>query len=182
MNNILRLLVILLLILTSIDLSAQGEIKKKRTLSDKVFFGAGLGMQFGTITAIETSPTVGYIPLENLYVGVKGTYEYYKDNRVSSENASTSIYGGSIFVTYAFFQNFLAYGEYEILSLESKYFDPNYLYGDDDRFLLKSPLIGGGYIQSLGGRSKVMLLLLWNLDETYGSYYNNPILRISFIF
>lgn len=170
-----------LLVLANI-MYAQGEIKKKRSLSDKVFFGAGLGMQFGTITAIEVSPTIGYIPVDKLYLGLRGTYEYYKNNQAVYDNNSTSIYGGSLFATYAFYQNFLLYGEYEMLSLESAYFDPFYVQGDKERFLLKTPLIGAGYMQPLGGRSKVMLLLLWNLDETYGLYYDNPIMRISFIF
>jgi hypothetical protein len=169
----------IIIILVSMLVNAQGDIKKKRVLSDKVFFGAGLGLQFGNVTAVEVSPMVGYIPIDNMYVGLKGTYEYYKDN--ISENA-TSIYGGSIFCSYAIYESVLAYAEYEALSLQSLYFDPYRVHGTSDRFWLHSPLIGGGYMQSLGGRSKAMLLLLWNLNETYGSYYSNPIVRISFLF
>lgn len=178
----LRYIVVGFFVFFSYMAYGQGEIKKKRSISDKVFFGAGMGMQFGTITAIEFSPTVGYIPLDNLYLGVRGTYEYYKNNAAAYDNASTEIYGGSLFATYAVYKNILAYGEYEILSLESAYFDPTYQPGSSERFLLKTPLIGGGFMQSLGGRSKIMLLLLFNLDETYGLYYDNPTLRVSFLF
>jgi hypothetical protein len=159
--------------------NAQGPIEKKRHLSDKVFFGAGVGLQFGSATAIELTPMVGYIPVTNLYVGVKGKYEYYKNN---SYNFTTDIYGGSVFTTYAVFQAGLLYVEYEALSLETEYFDPLHYYGSYDRYWQHTPLVGVGYLQSLGDRSKIMLLLLWNLNDTYNSYYSNPMLRISFLF
>lgn len=178
----LKIILFGILLVASTILNAQGAIEKKRTLSDKVFFGTGLGMQFGTITAIEVSPTVGYIPVNNLYLGFTGTYEYFKSNSSALGNFSTSIYGGSFFATYAFYMDFLIYGEYSMLNLESAYFKPTHIAGDKDRFWLSTPLIGAGYMQSLGGRSKLMFLLLWNLDETYGLYYDNPELRISFLF
>ena len=166
-------------VVISLLTNAQGDIKKKRHLSDKIFFGLNLGMQFGYVTAIDISPMVGYKPVDNLYLGLKGKYEYYKHSEYST---GTSIYGGSLFASYAFFESIIVYGEYEALSMESAYFDPYQMHGSGDRFWLQSPLIGGGYLQSVGGRSKVMLLLLWNLNETYSTYYSNPIVRVSFIF
>lgn len=171
--------IVFLLFCISLSSWGQGAIKKEHKLSDKLFFGAGLGLQFGSITAIEITPMVGYKPIENLYLGTKGKYEYYKNNNY---NTGTSVYGGSVFGTYAFFETVLAYAEYEALSLESAYFDPQHIYGSGERYWMTSPLVGGGYLQSLGGRSKVMILLLWNLNETFGTYYSSPIVRISFMF
>jgi hypothetical protein len=174
-----RLVILFFSIIVTSALFGQGAIEKKRKLNEKIFFGASLGFQFGDITAIEIAPTVGYIPVTNLYVGVKGEYAYYKDN---TYNMSTDIYGGSIFCMYDFYKSFLAYGEYELLSLETAYFDPSNYNGTNDRYWEHTPLIGGGYLQSLGGRSKIMLLVLWNLNESYKSYYANPVVKISFLF
>jgi len=173
-----KLILIIILILPAANIFAQGAIKKKHELSDKVFFGGGLGMQFGTTTAISISPIVGYKPIENLYFGLKGKYEYYKYSRY---NIGTDIYGGSIFGMYLFYESIAIYGEYEMLSLESEYYNL-YQPVNNKRFWLKTPLIGGGYIQSLGDRAKIMLLVLWNLNDNYSYYYSNPIIRLSFLF
>ncbi len=178
-QRIVKYLVLVLFVLFNYAAIGQGGIQKKRQLSDKIFFGGGLGMQFGSVTAINISPIVGYTPVDNLYFGLKGKYEYYK---YSNYNTGTSIYGGSLFGMYSFFEAVAVYAEYEVLSLESLYFDPLQMQGHGDRFWLQSPLVGGGYIQSLGGRSKLMLMILWNLNETYGTYYSNPIIRVSFLF
>ncbi len=172
------LIFISLLICSQVSLG-QGAIKKTRSLSDKVFFGGGMGLQFGTLTAIEFSPMVGYTPVNNLYLGLKGKYEFLKNSNL---DASTTIYGGSFFAMYAFYQSVVAYGEFEALNLESVYFDPLQIHGSRDRYWAKTPLIGGGFIQPVGERSKILLLLLWNIDESYGSYYSNPIVRVSFLF
>jgi len=174
-----KYIILFFILLFNFTSNGQGAIEKKRKLNEKIFFGASLGFQFGDITAIEIAPTVGYIPITNLYVGLKGEYAYYNNNIY---NYSTDIYGGSIFCMYDFYKSFLAYGEYELLSLETAYFDPSNYNGTNDRYLEHTPLIGGGYLQSLGGRSKIMLLVLWNLNESYKSYYANPVIKISFLF
>jgi hypothetical protein len=171
--------IVFLMLCTGLSSMGQGAIQKKRRLNDKLFFGTGLGLQFGSNTAIEMTPMLGYQPVDNLYFGLKGKYEYYKNNNY---NTATSVYGGSVFGTYAFFGAVLAYAEYEALSLESAYFDPLQVYGSGNRYWMNTPLVGGGYLQSFGGRSKVMILLLWNLNKTYDTYYSNPIVRLSFMF
>ena len=148
-------------------------------MSDKVFFGGGLGLQFGTVTAIEVLPMVGYKPVDDLYLGLKGKYEYFKHSAYAT---GTSIYGGSVFGMYSVFNALVAYAEYEILSLETSYFDYYQANTSSDRFLLHTPLLGGGIMQPIGGRSKIMILILWNLDDTYSTYYSNPIIRLSFLF
>lgn len=174
-----KYLLIFFIAFSNIIANGQGAIEKKRHISDKVFFGLGLGLQFGTATAIDFSPMGGYKPIDNLYLGLKGKYEYYKDNNY---DLTTSIYGGSLFGTYAFFESALVYAEYEVLNLETAYFDPLQVYSTDERYWQHTPLIGVGYLQSVGDRSKIMLLLLWNLNESYNTYYSNPILRVSFLF
>ena len=166
-------------ILTS-SLFAQGTIGKRRTLSDKVFFGGNLGLQFGTVTSIDVSPIGGYRPIDDLYLGLGLSYKYYKDN--SYLDLSTQIYGGSIFARYVFFTNFFVHTEFEELNLEQQYFDALNKYPDQNRFWIGSFLVGGGYIQPLGERTAATITILFNLNESANSPYQNPIVRIGFNF
>ncbi len=171
-------LFVLLVFLPNIVFS-QGAIEKQSRLSDKVFFGGGLGLQFGSITAVDISPMIGYKPYTNWFIGIKGNYQYYNNN---TYHQSTQIYGGSLFTTYILFENVALYAEYEALSLESVYFDPSQLQSKNQRFWVHTPLVGGGFAQSLGQRSKLLILILWNLNETYYSPYSNPIIRLTYFY
>ena len=80
--------------------------------------------------------------------------------------------------------NFGLFGhaEYEILSLESRYFEIGAPPDAVGRFNLHSVLIGGGIYQPIGRRAGFLIMVLWNLNETASSPYSNPIFRIGFNF
>ena len=88
----------------------------------------------------------------------------------------SSIYGGSIFARYYVFKNFFAQAEYEVLNVGKE----NFGYPKGHRMNIESYLIGAGYRQNMGGRLYANILLLYNLNESMYSIYNNPILRVSF--
>ncbi len=165
------------LLLLSTQLRAQGGFEKQRTLSDKISFGGGIGLQFGTYTGIEISPMVAYKPIDQWMMGLKGTYQYYG----SQQYGGTSLYGGSIWTMYHILKPIGLYGEFEALNLETKYYDPNYQHTTNDRFWVPLPQLGVAYIQPTGNRSKLMIMLLWCFNESYYSPYSNPIFRISFM-
>lgn len=174
-----------------------------KTWKDKLFFGGSLGAQFGSLTIVELNPVVGYRFTPRLAVGIGGRYSYYNDRRslyftntdsvISSSRFNTHIYGGSVFTRYTLIkdlQNVLplkiyggiyAHAEYELLSLESRYFDLACDFSGK-RFLLHSVLVGGGYHQKIGRKSYIYLELLWNLTETINTPYENPVFRIGFTF
>lgn len=158
---------------------AQGPIKKHKQLNEKIFFGGGLGLQFGTIAAVEVNPMVGYIPVDNLYLGVKGTYQYYKDTRF--DMAGTQIIGGSVFGMYNFVERVALYAEYEAIGLETNYFTSLQSQTDKSRYWIKSPLAGVGFVQPVGPRSKMVIMLLWSFNQTAYSPYQNPIVRLMFM-
>ncbi len=165
-----------LVIICSYNVNGQGAIEKQSNISDKVFFGGGIGLQFGTYTGIEISPMIGYKPVDQLYLALKGTYQFYKDSRL---DYSTDIYGGSLLAMYIFFERIILHAEYEALSMDKSFYYP---YLDEGRVWVGSPLLGIGIRQTLGQRSAVMLSLLWNLNENYYSPYSNPIIRVNFMF
>ena len=168
------------------------EESESATLLDRIFFGGNFGLQFGTITIIELSPIVGYHVTPKLSSGIGLRYEYFKDSR-SFYGGSTNIYGTSVFSRYMLFggqgesvnlgilHSLYAQVEYEMLSLEKQYFGfwpPE----EEGRYLAHSVLVGGGLFQPTGTKGGFLFSVLWNLNETSRSPYNNPIIRVGFIF
>ncbi len=188
----LGILIVLLLVLSGSLLKAQWE--EKPPLRERIFFGGNFGLQFGTVTNIEISPLAGIYLTPRLAVGPGIRYEYFKSNYPGYVPYETHIYGGTVFARYMAIKdlseaiglglNFGLFGhtEYEILSLESKYFEIGAPPDADGRFNLHSVLIGGGIFQPIGRRGGFLIMVLWNLNETASSPYSNPVFRIGFNF
>lgn len=170
----LKLVVVFFLVLSSTVLFGQGE-ENKGNFKDKIFVGGNFGAQFGDITSIEISPLVGYRITEKFSSGIGGTYIYYKVKaRQGIPSYSTNIYGGRIFSQYRVIENALAYTEIEVLNLEVQ--DP--ISYELSRKNVPSWLVGGAYIQPIGGRASLNLYMLWDVIEDENSPYQNPIIRI----
>lgn len=188
----LGIVMVLLLVLSFSLLQAQWE--EKPPLRDRIFFGGNFGLQFGTVTNIEISPLAGIYLTPRLAVGPGIKYEYFKSDYPGFVPYETHIYGGTAFARYMAIKdlseaiglglNFGIFGhvEYEILSLESKYFEIGAPPDAEGRFFLNSILIGGGVFQPIGRRGGFLFMVLWNLNETASSPYSNPIFRIGFNF
>lgn len=144
---------------------------------DRVVMGGSFGAQFGNITLVDLSPTIGYRFTDNLIAGFGVRYIYYEE-RIFSNTFKTNVYGGNIFSQYSFLENLLAHVEVEALNLE----DISVFTRETRRIWINSVFVGGGYQAPIGGNSFVNLLLLFNLTETENSPYSNPILRINFGF
>ena len=146
--------------------------KKKRFQLDpeRMVLGGGFGAQFGSVTAVEISPTFGYLLTENLLAGVGARYMYFEE-KILTYTFSTNIYGGSVFTQYFFLEDYLAHVEYEVLNLED-FSEP------ESRININSFFIGGGYRSMLGESSFATILLLYNLNDDINSPYTNPIIRI----
>lgn len=155
--------------------SEEKSAKKKKAFDlDRVIVGGGFGLQFGTVTLVEVSPTIGYLITDNLLAGIGGRYIYYEENYLGS-SYQTNIYGGNAFTQYFFTENLLGHVEYEMLNLESGFAEAN-------RINISSLFVGGGYRSSLGGNSFASILVLYNLNDDINSPYTNPVIRIGFGF
>ena len=148
--------------------------QSKKSFGQRLVFGGGLGAQFGDVTIIEVAPTIGYKVTDNLIAGLGGKYIYLNDKFF---NYKTNIYGGSVFTQYYFLQNFVAHSEVEVLNLEV--FD-QILDKKAERRNVTSVLVGGGVRFSTGTNSAIIMMILWNLNETIYSPYANPIFRFGF--
>lgn len=135
---------------------------------DKVFVGGGLGAQFGTYTAVEVSPVIGYQINERLQAGLSFTYRYYEDKKL---RFSTNTYGGGVFTRVFILENVFAHAEYEALNGEWK--------PDKDRYFINSLFIGGGYMQRIGNNF-AGLMILYNINDSAYNPYINPVIRATF--
>jgi len=136
---------------------------------DKVYMGGSLGLQFGSVTMVDISPTLGYRINENLSAGLGLTYVYYE---VSSLNYSTNVYGGGPFARYVFAKNLFAHVEYQILNAEYYSFYP------PERQDVHYFWVGGGFRRELGRNAYLVLMGLYDINESDLSIYpTNPIIR-----
>ncbi len=166
---------------------AQREDSDTPSIRERMFYGGGLGLQFGTVTDIEVSPLVGIWLRPRWAVAAGPEYTYYKDPA-----NSTSIYGVTTYIQFVFIKDFnsvipigLHYGFYlhaenDLLNLESAYWkDTPYT---SQRFFTDIPLAGIGISQPVGRKSSINLTVLWPLSESEYVVYSNPELKLSFIF
>ncbi|NJO90278.1 MAG: hypothetical protein HC831_16030, partial [Chloroflexia bacterium] len=168
----------LVLIITQINAQYYEQPKEKPSFRDKIFFGGGLGLQFGSVTAIDVSPIVGYKITERFHAGLGFSYSYFKYNDYTP-SIDFSAYSGSIFTRFFLTESLFAQAEVEALNTEVfTSFNPV----DSYRKWIDSYLVGGGYFQRIGQRSGVYIMILWNLNETEFTPYSNPIMRIGFSF
>ena len=151
---------------------------------DKVQFGGGASLQFGTQTLIEISPKIIYYPVEKLYVGAGLRFLYYRidlDRIYGTGGVNKSfIYGGSTFVNFLITESIVAHAEFEALNFP--YYDQiNQIM---DRKWVGGLFAGGGYRQYFNnGRSFVEILLLYNFTYNSSSPYSSPFLpRITVYF
>ncbi len=151
--------------------------KDKTPFKDRLFIGGNLGLQFGNQTYVDVSPLLGYRVTDKFSAGVGVTYIYYRI-KDGAYRYSSNIYGGRLFSRYYIIENLFAQFEPELLNMEV--FDPiNYRYYRKNVF---SPFIGGGYIQKFSEYSGAYIMILYNINDTPESPYQNPVVRIGFNF
>ncbi len=189
--NIKRLVIIsVFFFFVLISLVARTEEGGRSGKGRRFFFGGNFGLQFGSITNIEVSPIAGYRIFPWFSVAAGPKYQLYGENYAGFK-FNTHIYGGRTFtriivigdfnefIPLGFHGGLFAHAEYEALNLERQYFD---FTGSEGRFWLKSVLVGGGISQPISDRASVNIMLLWNLNETANSLYNNPVFRFGINF
>ena len=139
---------------------------------NRVFWGGNLGAQFGSVTALNISPLIGYKITERVQVGVGATYLYFN---YQMYNFSSTMYGGSVFGRIFVLENVFLHAEYEVLNIDSYDFPGM-------RTNIENEYIGVGFRQPFGERSSYTIMVLWNANETKYSPYSNPVIRLGFNF
>jgi hypothetical protein len=169
-------LFLLILFLPVITCIAQDSGAPKAKWTDRLITGGGLGLQFGDYTYIQIAPILGYRVTDQFHAGIGLNYTYYKYNdRAYNYKYETSIYGGSVWTRYFFLENLFGEATFEMLNMDVP--GPNYELVRDNIPVL---MVGGGYAQSIGGQSALLLRILWDVIEDPYSPYANPIFSVGF--
>lgn len=181
-------LIALMLTLTLPQIFAQ---KKTEDEQKRWFVGGNIGLQFGYVTLIDISPYVGYMITDHFAMGVGATYKYYRirdyffDPYLNRwQHFRSHVYGGPVFARYYISRSFFAHTEYEFLRFRNEIYVQNPGGQQYDRKYqhvnVHSIFIGGGYRQHFGSGNAFEIMLLWNLNETPNSPYENPVIRMGF--
>ena len=144
--------------------------KDQRPLRDRLWFGGGVGLSFGTVTSISVEPMVGYfIDQKNkLSAGLGFSYWYYSDNRYQPTYTQDG-YGYRLFSRYRPIPQLFAHAEFLHLNTEGYNIFENSL----TRMWIPHILVGGGYVQTIGGRSSMYFQVLWEVMQDPNSIYRN---------
>lgn len=160
------------------------------SMLERLRLGGSFGLSLGNYTNINLSPMAGLNLTDKLVAGGGLTYMYasYRPYGASASlRRSSSNYGGRVFLLYNLLPMVTLQAEYEALNVQ-------YSTGRDlARTWIGSPLVGGAYTQSLGGRftRSILMTALYNLSYNSQlspltgrniSPYSSPfIFRITFL-
>ncbi len=154
------------LLLVSLTATAQRDVLDNAKLSDRLYFGGGMGLNAGTdpysgkYFYIALFPIIGYMVNNQFSVGTGITYQYYSYSDIGQEIHQ---YGVSPFARYNFGQMFL-YGEYSLLST------PTYYGPTSPRKVYDRLLLGVGFSQPIGARGSLNVMGLYDVIWKQGDY------------
>lgn len=147
------------------------EEKEKKFNTSKLIYGGSFGLTFGSITAIELSPIIGYKITPKFHTGIGLYYSYFNNTYYKHDYHS---YGASVFARYYPIGPFLLHAELQGIN------EDVYKANIRAREWIAYPLAGVGIAKPLGSSSRVILLLLWNFNDRTG--VRNPIIQVGFSF
>lgn len=157
------------------------------------YFIPETGLWFGNYTNVELAPQFGFQITDRFSIGAGPHYIYYQNRDFYSPvNFSTNIWGIKAFsrlsiirdasevLPFYIFDELFAHVEFELMSMENKYFNaPSF--PDSGRFWNQYVYLGAGVSQKISQRTSYFFLLLWNLNNTIYSFYRNPSYRVGLI-
>lgn len=157
------------------DKEEDPSAKEKIPLRERIQPGGNFSLTLGTFTYVDVSPLVGYKVTQRYVAGLGATYIYQRI-RTSWGIAEGNVYGGRVFNRFMLTQTIFAHAEMESMNVLPAY--------ENDRRWISSPLIGGGFLQSVGQRGGFMVTALYNLNhQPFVTPYPSPlIIRAGFLF
>lgn len=169
------------------EYTAPGEENK---FTDRLLFGGGLGLQFGTLTFIDISPVVGYRLTERLETGVGFSYKYYRykdfyfdPTTGAKDDLKSHMIGGSVYSRYHILENIFLHTEFERLRVntEELYMAGGQIVRNPIHYNINGLFVGGGLKQRISNSSYFYLMGLWDIVQDSNSPYSNPIIRMGIL-
>lgn len=149
----------------------------------KWVLGGDFGMGFSsTGSSILIAPQLGYKLTPDWEAGIRLTYNY-RSYRWQEQRIRTHDRAAGMYTNYEVWRGFFAHAETEWLQYTPVIItgSPIWLEKGDPR-MFSSIFLGGGYRQYYSNSGYAYLLLLYNLNDSYDSPYNNPIIRAGVAF
>lgn len=141
---------------------------------ERFVFGGNGGLSFGSgYSYISVAPLMGYKITNELVGGAQVSYQRITYDNIAS-NTRLNAWGLAPFVRYYFIQNLFAHAEYEYLTYNVYYSNPNY---PTQRRDYSSVFLGGGYRQPISGNVFLNFTVLYNIlysEGTYDQPYDSP--------
>jgi hypothetical protein len=134
---------------------------------DKLYFGGGIGLTFGSYTRIAVYPMVGYKFTPKFSGGIEIGYEYIRANQYNSE-FTTSNYGGSAFLRYRVIPQLFVHTEYAMYNYELFYVD-----GSSNRVWVPFLFLGAGFSQQIAPRTFAFAMVKFDVLHNPNSPYSS---------
>ena len=151
--------------------------EKREEWKKKTFFGTNFQAQFGSITFIYLSPSIGYIPFKKCNIGVGAIYNYASANIAGYGHFSQSIFGGHSYIRYFLTQNFFAQAQFDKL-LQPDWYN---LKDPGKKVWVDYALVGAGYSQPIGNLAAFNTSIMYNLTpQALSIYPSQYIIQIGF--
>ncbi|MCW3076939.1 MAG: hypothetical protein JWO32_1548 [Bacteroidetes bacterium] len=140
--------------------------KKDNAWKEKFTYGGNFQAYFGNPTFIYVSPSIGYMILDNVNVGVGMIYNYTHVDYGSSGKYSQSIFGGHSYIRYSFTPSFFLQGQFDKLLQPDIYNFKN----PNQKIWIDYVMGGAGYSQPIGQSVVFNTSLMYNF--TYNAKYS----------
>lgn len=152
------------------------------SILSRMRFGGDFGMSFGSrALAVQINPCVSYEANQYISVGVIGTFEYYQYDYDWLDQSSAT-YGGGIFAEAHPWPMVNIHAETQLISYTDYYSNM----AEPSKCTAMPVLVGAGYRKMVNERSSLNIMLLWNINDSFGlrnnTSFQNPIFRVSFMF
>ena len=147
----------------------------KSAFWEKVKFGGGLGLSFGTFTNVTIAPSAKYAVSEQVSVGTGLQYSYISSNNLYKSN----IFGGSLFTLYDPIPEIQLSLDVEELNVNSTFEATNGFQAASTNFWTTALFVGAGYNLggiTVGGRYNV----LFDKNKSAYSQAFMPYVRVFF--
>lgn len=177
----IRLIIFVSLLFSVVSTVNAQYLENEPDFKQRIFWGGDVGLSFGSYTYVALNPVIGYRITNRISAGTGINYTFARDDYYRYEG---SMYGGNVFASFTLVKNIgdafpmyegsgiLLYGEYSVINISNYYDFP----GTTIKWI-GTPLAGIAFQTPVGSKSYMLLMFLYNLNETRLTPYPNPVIK-----